>query len=70
MSLKDWMPDRTFWIAGVSLSAILGWIFDIPWWGFLLWFFLGLALPSLIFGWLFGENDLKGNKKGRDHWRP
>lgn len=70
MSLKDCMPDRTFWVVSLGGSALCGFLFDIPWWAMWVWFF-GLFLPiSFLFGWLLGDHTITGEPK-RDHpWRP
>lgn len=41
MSLKDWMPDKTFVIGSIAVSVVLGYIGEVPWWTMWLFWFVG-----------------------------
>lgn len=70
MSMKDWMPDRTFWIGSVVISVILGWIGGVPWWS--MWLFWFVAFPAMLWivGWITGDHTIKGEKKWGGYRRP
>ena len=70
MSLKDWMPDKTFVIGSIVVSVVLGYIGEVPWWT--MWLFWFVAFPAMLwfFGWVFGAHTITGKEKWRTPWRP
>ena len=70
MSLKDWIPDKTFLIGSIAVSVVLGYIGEVPWWTMWLFWFVGFPFMLWIFGWIFGHHTLTGKPKWKGFWRP